>query len=739
MYTLTSGKLIKSTFFIRFVLAIALLNFGYEAKAQVRCVTTEVENQRRELYKSLPSREQFEQWMANKMVERRNKLVPFRTSEAGEPDKIAVVVHVIYNEGDVYGEGTNITDEQIFSQIEVLNEDYQRKNADTIDTQPEFLSVASNLNLEFVLARQTKVGDPTTGIMRVQGTKSSYNPLSISDRELLSSLSHWDPNIYLNVWVTNLQSPYIGLGQFPDYTLPGLEDETNKDNEATDGMVIDFRAFGSAAKVPGLDLMPLYNLGRTSTHEIGHFLSLKHVWGDGGCTVDDYVDDTPNSDSDYSGLCIPSDHLSCGTNDMFENFLYYTNDDCMNIFTQGQVDRMNIILENAPRRNSLLNSTGTSYPDDLYFDLAIQSIISPGKVECDGSFSPVIEVRNNGTIPVVDFDLDYSINSIIQTYTYTGDTIFSAEVVELFLEESTIQNGDYKLLVELNNIPDDIDGSNDRMELVFAVDDQTDFIPLREQFESLDVASTNWITINEDDDIGWEITTAPNYYDENTAMYMNLYNYEVKQELDWLISPSLDFSSAVEASVAFKTSYARNATFNDQLRVVASTDCGNNFNDILMVLNSDDLSIMDSENFWEPIDQNDWTEHIIDLEQYVGETSVRLAFVTVNDYGNNLYLDDIEFFTTSKDNIVETARNSFIIYPNPTNNGLVKLTFNTSERQDVEVSIIDQMGRIVTDMIFPNTLNQTYYYDFSTYRSGVYFIHSKGKDFIRSKRLVISR
>ncbi|MCK5101264.1 MAG: choice-of-anchor J domain-containing protein [Cyclobacteriaceae bacterium] len=701
----------------------------------------EAEKLRREKYKFLPSETEFENWIAQKINERRNKLVPFGTKEVGEPDKIAVVIHVIHN-GEPYGEGVNITDEQIYSQIEVLNEDYQRKNADTIKTQPEFLNAASKLNIEFVLARQTKDGNPTTGIVRVPGTKTSYG-ITVSERELLSGFSHWDPNIYLNIWVTNLTSPYIGLAQFPDLDFPGLEDEPNKDNEATDGMVVDYQAFGSSQKVPGLDLQTFYNLGRTSTHEIGHFFGLKHVWGDvtgsAGCAVDDYVSDTPNSSMEYSGVCTPSDHVSCGTNDMFENFLYYTNDECMNIFTADQVVRMQTILESAPRRGSLLNSIGTVYPGEMYFDLAINSIKSPGKVVCNDELNPVVEVKNNGTIPVTDFDIVYNFNNTEQTYTYQGDTIFSGAIIEIQLDQSTIQNGNYKLSVTLSNIPDDTNGSNNQMDHVFAVDDQTDFIPLREQFEAINLNATEWIAINEDNKTGWELTEAPLTSDENISAFINLYNYEDKQQLDWLISPSLDFSEAMEASVFFRASYAKNQNFNDQLRVLGSKDCGVNFDDVLEVFSSSDLSVTASEDFWEPTNQKDWLTHSIDLNEYAGKQNIRLAFLSVNDFGNNLYLDDIEIFATDEDKVVKTAQNSFTLYPNPTDDGLFKLSFNTSERQNVVIYIYDQMGRILMMDEYPNTLNQTYYYDLTGYRSGVYFINAKGKDFVRSKKLVISR
>ncbi len=736
-------KLRKSPYsFFSFLILIGFAFLvGFNTYAQKRCNTVEAERIRREKYKFLPSEIEFENWVTQRIKERKNKPVPFGTTGTGEMTKIAVVVHVIYNEGEAYGEGANITDEQIYSQIEVLNEDYQRKNADTINTQPEFLQRASRMNIEFVLARQTINGDPTTGITRDQGPKTSYNPLSIADRELLSSISDWDPSIYLNIWVTNLSNSYIGLAQFPDYSFPGLDSEPNRDNEATDGLVIDYLAFGSITKVPGLNLMSAYNLGRTTTHEMGHFFGLKHVWGDNltDCSVDDYVADTPVSNKDYSGQSTPIDHVSCSSNDMFENFLYYTNDKGMNAFTLDQIIRMETIIDNAPRRASLYNSIGTEYPDNLYFDLAINEIKSPGKVVCDEELNLVIEVKNNGTIPVTNFDVNYTIDNVDQAFSYTGDTIFTGETAEIPVEKSAIQNGNYKLTVTLGDIPDDINGSNNSKTHAFIVDKQTDFIPLREQFEVSDLNATNWISINDDDKIGWELTEAPLIGNQNTAAFMNFYNYEDRQQMDWLISPSLDFSGAYQASVTFKTSYAKNQNFNDQIRLVASKNCGADFNEVLAIYSSSELANSNATDYWTPANQSDWSTHSIDLGAYAGISNVRLAFVAVNDYGNNLYLDDIEFYTTAEENLVRTAQNSFTIYPNPSNDGLFNLVFNTSGRQVVNVFIYDQLGKLISMKKYTNTLNQTFYYDFSGIRSGVYLISAKGEDFVRTKKLLISR
>lgn len=722
---------------------------GNEALAQNRCSTIEAEKSRRIKNKALPSEAEFEDWLLKKMFRRRNILIPFGTKEAGEPDKIAVVIHVIHK-GEPYGVGVNISDEQIYSQIEVLNEDYQRKNSDTIKTQPEFLSAASNMNIEFVLARQTAEGNPTTGIVRMQGNKNSYD-INIFDREMLSEISQWDPNIYLNIWVTDLAGSFIGLSQFPDFGkssdpvngLDGLDQEFDKDNEITDGLVIDYTAFGSEEKVPGINVQNWYNLGRTATHEIGHFFGLKHVWGDNtsptGCTKDDFVEDTPNSNVTYSGTSTPSDHISCGSNDMYENFLYYTNDDAMNIFTSNQVRRMETILEHAPRRASLLNSIGTSYPEDKYIDLALVSIKSPGMVNCENELSIIVEIKNNGTIPMANFEVDYSLNDLTKTYSYHGDTIYSGEVVDIQLEQGEIPNGSYNLSINLSNITNDTNGSNNTLSHVFAADNQTDFIPLREQFENGDIDASGWIVLNEDEGIGWELSEASSISRGNTAAAINLYDYEERQQLDWLITPSLDFSEAVEASVFFKTSYASIQDFDDQLRIIASTDCGVHFNDVLEVLTSSDLSESSSEDFWEPKTRNDWITHSIDLGFYAGEPNVRLAFVALNDFGNNLYLDDVEFFSTAEDAVVKTGQNSFTLYPNPTNDGLFKLAFNTNERQDIIIFIYDQMGQLISQDEYTNTLNQTYFYDLTGLRSGIYFVNAKGKDFVRSKKLLINR
>jgi hypothetical protein len=189
---------------------------------------------------------------------------------------IPVVVHVIHN-GEAIGSGTNISNNQILSQINAMNKDFQRLNVDAANTPAEFLSVAGSFDLEFVLAKQDPFGAPTNGINRVQGTKTVW---TINDNATFKALSYWPAEDYLNIWVINIPS-YLGFAQFPVSSLPGLEDSPN--DRLTDGVVIDYTAFGSNFEGLGtFNLDTKYNRGRTCTHEVGHFFGLKHIWGDDG-------------------------------------------------------------------------------------------------------------------------------------------------------------------------------------------------------------------------------------------------------------------------------------------------------------------------------------------------------------------------------------------------------------------------------------------------------------------------
>lgn len=333
---------------------------GLTPNGKVRCATTQYEEYLQEKYPARPTRAEFQQWLAPKIEERRQNPVAFSTNAIVT---IPVVVHVIHN-GDAYGNNENITDEQVLSQIEVLNQDYRRM-ADTpgFNNHPD----GADIELEFCLAQVDPQGNPTNGINRQQ---VAYSSLDFNEIEDMQEDTQWNPNDYMNIWVCNID-PNLGLlgfAQFPNNSnLPGAPDWNGPAD--LDGVVISYQYFGSENIYPDGNYDWPYNQGRTTTHEVGHFFGLEHIWGQGfsnpNCDDSDYCDDTPESEGP-NGFCEP--HYSCNSWDMIENYMDYTNDACMNIFTKDQKERILTVLENSPRRASLLNSdvcTPTAGQDDF--------------------------------------------------------------------------------------------------------------------------------------------------------------------------------------------------------------------------------------------------------------------------------------------------------------------------------------------------------------------------------------
>ena len=258
---------------------------------------------------------------------------------------IPTVVHVVYRTST-----QNISTEQIQSQINVLNDDFRRLNIDAINTPDVFQGVAADAQIQFCLASVDPDGNPTEGITRTQTTVSGFGTNNSVKFTNSGGIDAWPSTDYLNIWVCEIGGGILGYAQFPG------------GNPATDGIVNDYRYFGTT----GTATAP-FHLGRTATHEVGHWLNLRHIWGDGGCGVDDFVADTPEAGGpNYtSGACSFPGANSCNTGaddlpDMFQNYMDYSADACMNLFTLGQRDRMQAAL--AGPRASLLSSNGCGIP-----------------------------------------------------------------------------------------------------------------------------------------------------------------------------------------------------------------------------------------------------------------------------------------------------------------------------------------------------------------------------------------
>jgi len=269
------------------------------------------------------------------------------TTKARNSFTIPVVVHVVYNSSV-----ENIPDSIIHQQIDILNNDFNRWNADTIDTPSSFSSVAGSMDITFCLARQTPNNQVTTGILRVATTDTSfYSPLTYAVPDPVKHDSSggsdaWDPLTYLNIWICNLTG-VLGYSAPPGNFLPNDE-----------GIVCDFQWVGLPVNYP-------YVKGRIMTHEAGHYFGLKHIWGDdaGTCTGTDWINDTPNQ-ANYSTAC-PTYPLtdSCSSTSpgvMFMNYMDYTTDACKNLFTKEQCSAMENCI--TLYRSGFLTAQGCYYP-----------------------------------------------------------------------------------------------------------------------------------------------------------------------------------------------------------------------------------------------------------------------------------------------------------------------------------------------------------------------------------------
>ncbi|MFB6258616.1 MAG: gliding motility-associated C-terminal domain-containing protein [Flavobacteriales bacterium] len=358
---------------------------------------------------------------------------------------IPVVFHVVYNNSS-----ENLAEAQIMSQLEVLNEDFRRMNSDTTNTRSQFDSVAADTEVEFCIAQRDPNGNATNGITR---TSTSHGPFSTNDDVKYDSQGGkdaWPASDYLNFWICNLDGGLLGYAQFPG------------GNPATDGVVVNYENVGDT-----LNVSAPYDLGRTGTHEVGHWLDLFHTFQNGcsgttpsTCDTDgDRCCDTPPIQTSSSG-CPSNTQNTCSETpervDQWENYMDYTEDACMNMFSEDQKARMQALFAPGGARESLLNSQGCVPPAS--WDVAISDILLPSGGICQSSFDPEIVLTNNGSNQLDSVDIEYDIDgSGTQSYSWSG-MLNSTESDTITLPTMSASSGSHTF--NAYTLPNTLNGSN---------------------------------------------------------------------------------------------------------------------------------------------------------------------------------------------------------------------------------------------------------------------------------------
>jgi len=617
---------------------------------------------------------------------------------------IPVVVHVIHDGGT-----NNISDAQIQSQIAVLNEDFRRK----IGTNG--FGAGVDTDIEFCLAKKDPQGKCTNGIIRINSPLSNHQTYQ---RSQLKLLSYWDNTRYLNMYVVkniNNGSGISGYSSFPG----GPPDE--------DGIVVRHDYYGKTGTASA-------SLGRTTTHEVGHWFGLYHTFN-GGCGVDtcadgDYVCDTPPAANPNYGC--PTIN-SCSNdlpnvNDQIQNYMDYSNDNCKSMFSNGQKQRMNATL--ASFRNDIWQPWNT---DSTGCDSGF--VNSNCKVIADFvTLNPNICVGNS----IIFYNKSQNMPISYQWY-FQGGTPSISSVANPTVSYSAIGNFLVKLVATNSNGIDSLI-INGYVNVTTPPIGQT--LPYFENFESV-TFPTNGITIdNPDGGITWERDTiATAYQGIASAKINNLINTNYGQS-DALLLPRFDFTSFTGTPyLNFKWAYAKSdPNYSDELIVLASKDCGVNWSQVFYRTGTAMRTGTTQTTPYVPTASTVWKIANISLATYTTYPNVQLKIVNVTDGGNNLYIDNINLgaLITSIDE-ANTQINDVLVYPNPAN-GSFLIEYALTNNDNVTIEITDILGREVYKTLNKTQIIGTNKQEINTSLvNGVYNITIKTSNSIINKKVIVNK
>ncbi|MGB0930795.1 MAG: T9SS type A sorting domain-containing protein [Chitinophagales bacterium] len=688
------------------------------------------------------SREQIKNWIAT------NK---DRLQKKAEIITIPIVFHVVWSSDSP---NSNVSDEQIYSQIEALNRDFRAQN-DLSIVRNIFQDRIADMEIEFKLAEFDPDGNLTTGITR---TETDVEEWDIDDASAMKyningGKDPWPSRDYLNIWIiTRLQENGIAGYAQPGNSFPS--------NARIDGVVIVHRYLGQIGTAsPG-------DFGRTGTHEVGHWLSLHHTWGafnSGDQTPscldeDDEISDTPFTLDANFGCNFNRNQCSQENPDfpdMIENYMDYANSNCQGLFTHGQKDRARALLNTT--RQQIVNSTGLRARGEN--DVMLTKILNPTSNDNTCStIEPVIEVVNFGTKDLFYFEIKYKVDGEEYLHQWIstdglspwGSLNNNPKKVTVTLPEVALNaaQNEHTLEVEVktpNGSVSEFDLSDNNLSVNFEAVAAGQSPYFNEEFDFVIFPPLGWTIFNRDNQFqgrfkGTKDASMEVGYEDTQAALMHNFGYDAVGEIDELILPPLDFTGdlgKISLHYYYAYAYVDDNSVSDTLTVMISDDCGASYVPVARLFGEDLVTASPTADSFAP-SQGEWQKAKVDLSSFIGTTNhIKVKFSQTRGTGNNLFIDAAELLSETTDIPSVITETTLKLFPNPTRQ-LVQLQFGAKEAAHVQVDILDKAGRLVSSQNIAATggLNQ-HEIALDKFPTGVYFVRVQDGSQVMTKKLLV--
>ncbi len=642
-----------------------------------------------------------------------------RVDDNGQNNKTISTIPIVFH--IVLPDPTVVTDAQIMAQLDTLNRDYAGNNGDSVKIPSYFKSLFGKTGLQFCLAQRTPTGEMSTGIDRVITKQTSFNNTTDGVKHSTSGgRDIWDGIKYFNVWICTLPNGILGYGTFPGDDQPDEQ-----------GVVIDYRSLPGGSSTG-------FNTGKTLTHETGHYFNLYHIWGDdnGACTGTDFIDDTPNQSNSTSGCFTGIKTDACtatGNGIMYQNYMDWSSDDCLVMFTSQQVIRMESAF--SVYRSSLLTSDACQPIVLKNYDAKLQAVLQPSQRVCAASFTPVVTLKNNGSQTLTSISINGRIdNGAVFTYNWTG-SITRLGVANVTLTPLTTATGQHTLTLYLSN-PDnttDEDRSNDTLAVSYQYYEPV--VNVSESFEGTVFPPLGWDVVNADNQLTWSRVTGI-AKTGNASVVMDNYSVETDGTKDDLRLPDVSLPSTLDSAFfSFQIAAAVRVASNvpDTLEVLVSKDCGATYTSIYKKYGSNLITrTAASATAFAPTTV-EWRKDSINMAGYIGGGTILIAFRNTTKNQNNIYLDDVNLRTVTINPNLKAQ--GFLVTPNPVQSS-VAVQFYPRPTNLRAIQVYSITGQKLLELNTTGQSNNYYSFNMNAYASGTYIVRAVFTDKVLNKRII---